>query len=104
MARGGHTGNHVAEAFTGNDEHVELSGLHKPTSETSTQGMATISSPETTSDTNTQGLATISSPEPTEQGNLQNPNLHYVVNLYVMNELVAVFLDRDAGHLIRNGF
>ena len=56
--------------FAGNDEHVELSGSHKPTSETSTQGMATISSPETTSDTNTQGLATNSSPEPTEQGNL----------------------------------
>jgi hypothetical protein len=60
------TGNHVAEDFAGNDEHVELSGSHKLTSETSTQGISTISSPETTSDTNTQGLATISSPEPTE--------------------------------------
>ena len=60
--------------FAGNDEHLELSGSHKPTSETSTQGMATISSPETTSDTNTKGLATISSPESTEQGNLQNSN------------------------------
>jgi hypothetical protein len=31
---GGHmtnTGNHVAEAFERNDEHVELSGSHKPT-------------------------------------------------------------------------
>jgi hypothetical protein len=53
------TGNHVAEAFAGNDEHVELRESHKPTSETSTQDMATISSPKTTSDTNTQGLATI---------------------------------------------
>jgi hypothetical protein len=59
---------------------VELSGSHKPTSETSTQGMATISSPEST-----------------EQGNLQNSNPHIsVVNLYVLNELLAVYQDRDA--------
>jgi hypothetical protein len=68
--------------------------------------MATISSPETTSDTNTHGLATISSPESTEQGNLQNSNPHIsVVNLYVLNELLAVYPDRDAARsFFKNGF